>query len=515
MKVDAREAVRWKDGATLAIQKGLLVLLILPGIVAGVQLLRVWLEAWGQQALFIWLPLGAVLAFSLGQCAISWFLYLRFGRREVPPAPHGLSVDLFVTACREPLWLVERTLAAAVRVRYPHVTYLLDDGREPALAKAAQRLGAEYLTREGNRDHKAGNINAALARTRGEFVGIFDVDHVPAPDFLDRTLAFFADAGLGFVQAMVTFSNTRENLLAEASAQTSYEYYNLSAVGKDRCGGAGLMGSNAVIRRSALASIGGYQAGLAEDLETSLALHSTGWRSAYVCEPLAPGLTPASFAGFAKQQLKWSRGVFGAALRSLRGPFFRLSLTQKMCYGLRFSNYLAGVMFFLNMWVVAAALFWPALSIERVLFPWIPLVLTALVIRFYGLRVWATDPEARRGFLFKGLSLVLSAWPFYVVAFVSTLARVRVPFIPTPKTAGWPIRTWLLLPQATMTSLLTVAVSWRLLHWAEAPMPVTLAFGLVDIGAHWILIPVWLQGRLGRREPSGDVEARGAGAAGK
>jgi len=45
---------------------------------------------------------------------------------------------------------------------------------------------------------------------------------VPAPDFLDRILGFFADPGLGFVQAMLTFSNARENLLAQASAQTSY-----------------------------------------------------------------------------------------------------------------------------------------------------------------------------------------------------------------------------------------------------------------------------------------------------
>ena len=483
------------EGAALAVQKGLLVLLILPGLAAGAYLLGVWLEGWGHYSFALWLSLGALLAFSVGQSTLAWFLYLRFERRAVPPPQAGLSVDIFVTACREPLSLVEKTLEAAVRVRYPHTTYLLDDGRDSALAEAASRLGAQYLTRDGSRDHKAGNINAALAHTRGEFVAIFDIDHVPAPAFLNRTLGFFADQRVGFVQTMMTFSNARENALAEASAQTSYEYYNLSAVGKDRCGAAGLMGSNAVIRRAALDSIGGYRPGLAEDLETSLALHSGGWRSAYVCEPLAPGLTPSSFAGFAQQQLKWSRGVFEAALRSLSGPFFRLNFLQKLCYSLRFSYYLAGVAFLLNMCVVAASLFWPSVSIERILRLWIPLVLTAVLVRFYALRVWGTDLDARYGLHFKGTSLVASTWPVYSLAFVSTLARVRIPFRPTPKTAGSPVSAWLLAPQAVLTSVLTAAVVWRLLHWAEAPMPATLAFGLMGIGVHWMLIPAWLQGR--------------------
>ena len=172
---------------------------------------------------------------------------------------------------------------------------------------------------------------------------------------------------------------------------------------------------------------------------------------------------------------------------------------------LRFSYYLAGVVFLLNMCVVAASLFWPALSIERMLLPWIPLILTAVIVRCYALRIWGTDPEARRGFHFKGASLVASTWPVYSLAFFSTLARVRIPFLPTPKTAGSPTSVWLLAPQATMTFILATAVVWRLLHWAQAPMPATLALGLVDIGVHWMLIPAWLQGRLGLAEPSDRV----------
>jgi hypothetical protein len=120
-----------------------------------------------------------------------------------------------------------------------------------------------------------------------------------------------------------------------------------------------------------------------------------------------------------------------------------------------------------------------------------------MAIRFYGERLWGTDPEARRGLHFKGISLVASTWPVHVVAFLSAVFRVGVPFIPTPKIPGSPISGWLLLPQAAMISILAIAVIWRLFHWAEAPMPVTLAFSLLNIGVHWILIPAWLQGRRG------------------
>jgi len=60
-------------------------------------------------------------------------------------------------------------------------------------------------------------------------------------------------------------------------------------------------------------------------------------------------------------------------------------------------------------------------------------------------------------------------------------------------------------PCYDLTFILATAVVWRLLHWAEAPMPATLALGLVDIGVHWMLIPAWLQGRLGLAEPSDRV----------
>ena len=174
--------------------------------------------------------------------------------------------------------------------------------------------------RSGSRDLKAGNINAALPRTDGEVIAVFDVDHAPEPGFLERSLGHFADPRVGFVQVMLTFANEKKSWFARAASESCLDFFNPTSMGMDRLGSATLIGSNALIRRSALESIGGYRPGLAEDLATSIALHAEGWKSAYVAEPLAPGLAPPDVAAWFTQQLKWSRGVFEILLTDYAMP---------------------------------------------------------------------------------------------------------------------------------------------------------------------------------------------------
>ena len=44
------------------------------------------------------------------------------------------------------------------------------------------------MTRLDNAHAKAGNINAALKNTSGEYVAIFDCDHIPTRSFLQMTM---------------------------------------------------------------------------------------------------------------------------------------------------------------------------------------------------------------------------------------------------------------------------------------------------------------------------------------
>src|SRR5206468_9880395 len=107
-----------------------------------------------------------------------WRSRLRSGEAQTPP------IDVFITAYGEPPALVRQTMRAARDMELPHRTIVLDDGRSDTLRTVAEDEGVEYFRRDGREHAKAGNVNAALGRTDGEFVVIFDADFVPEPDFL-------------------------------------------------------------------------------------------------------------------------------------------------------------------------------------------------------------------------------------------------------------------------------------------------------------------------------------------
>ena len=51
-----------------------------------------------------------------------------------------------------------------------------------------------------------------LLRAQAEFIAIFDADFLPEPDFLKRTIPYFQDKRVGFVQGRWTYLNADESL---------------------------------------------------------------------------------------------------------------------------------------------------------------------------------------------------------------------------------------------------------------------------------------------------------------
>lgn len=431
--------------------KWLLRFLVLLGLLAVGYYFSWWWHAGRFSSPWLALALAAAAFYNLTQVLGQWTLYLAARHRAAPPPPpEGLSIDIFVTACNEPPALVERCLSAALAVRGPHRTWLLDDGDDPALARMAARLGSEYLTRVGRKDAKAGNLNAALARTSGDIVAIFDIDHAPTPDFLERTVGYFADPAVGFVQVMLTFCNERQSWVARAASESSLDFYNPTSIGADGLGCATLIGSNALIRRSALDSISGYRPGLAEDLATSLALHAAGWQSVYVPEPLAPGLAPPDLAAWFTQQLKWARGVFEILLTDYPRLWSRLTWGQRLAYSVRMTYYWIGpvaalhILFSFALLVggsrVAQVNFWEYLVHVA------PLAVMLLVLRQAALACWRHKSTPQRP-LWRATALVYATWPVYTAAWLLAVLRVPVAFRPTPKAISGGLNPIWLLPQ--------------------------------------------------------------------
>ena len=122
-------------------------------------------------------------------------------------------VDVFIPTYNEDEYILATTVAAAKSMDYPADklnVWLLDDGgtdqkcsdanfakrseaieRRKALRALCAEIGCTYLTRARNLHAKAGNINSAMAHSRGDLILILDADHVPAADILERTVPWF------------------------------------------------------------------------------------------------------------------------------------------------------------------------------------------------------------------------------------------------------------------------------------------------------------------------------------
>ncbi len=369
-------------------------------------------------------------------------------------------------------------------MRGQHRTWLLDDGNDPTLADMANRLGAGYLTRPDRKNAKAGNINAALARTNGDIIVIFDIDHAPVPGFLDATIGYFADPKVGFIQVMLTFANGGDGWIAQAADESSHDFYNSISTGADALLSATLVGTNALIRRSALTSIGDYQPGLAEDLETSIALHAVGWQSLYVAEPLAPGIAPPDLVAWFTQQFKWARGVFETLLVKYPRYFPTLTPAQRLVYAVRMTYYWFGIVVCIHLLAILYVLFSrdPQLmaGFEDYLLHLMPITFMMLLIRLLALRRWR-HVSLNRNVQWKPVILVFATWPIYTLAWLMALLRVPLQFRPTPKTHAGSLHPAWIVTQIVSTLLLIAGLLYQpaMLQIPQYILCLGLAFSII------------------------------------
>lgn len=231
-----------------------------------------WLFSLNWDAWWIAVPLIVAETYSLIDVCLFGMMMWKARGRETPPVPAaGLTVDVFIATYNEPVDLVMTTALAAQRIRYPHSTWILDDGSRAEMRDRAEAAGIGYISRGAEWDDrprhaKAGNINNALQATDGEFILILDADMIPRPEILHRTLGYFDDPLVALVQTPQVFSNvaTGDPLGSQAPL-----FYGPIQRGKDGWNAAFFCGSNAILRREALMQLG--IVGYVRDLDRSVA----------------------------------------------------------------------------------------------------------------------------------------------------------------------------------------------------------------------------------------------------
>lgn len=443
----------------------------------------------------------------VGFVEVALFFATTWRRTAYPELPRlpGRSVDVFVATYNEPPELLRDTLVCAVSMRYPHRTFVLDDGNRPEVAALARDIGCEYIGRADRRGAKAGNLNNALLHTDGEFVVTLDADHVPAPDLIDRMIGALADADVGVVQANQDFYNLdsfqHDTDWARHRAWQQQElFFSVIQPGKDAFNAAYYCGSPAMLRRSALALVGGFaEETITEDMHTSLRMHKRGLRSVYLNESVARGLAPQTFDSYVSQWQRWGEGAM-QVLRIER-PVFGPGLTfgQRLCYLASTVFYLASVQKLLFLVIPAICLLtgiFPlrtdAASYASYFLPYMAVNLLATSQLQGGWQgFWRTE-QFNLIKLFAQLRAVRGLW-----------TRKRAVFNVTPKTRATAPTWHALLPHFAVTGILVVGIPVGVWHaWTEVGAAGRWAYGVTVVFCLYFLaqlVPV-LGRALRRRE---------------
>jgi len=417
-----------------------ILVLTLAGIISVINLAEWWFREDHIANMFLFVVLSLFFWYGILRIVLIWINYLRLKKPIVVPIPdEGLSVAIFTTSAPgEPISMFENTFKALQNLEYPHTTYLLDSTEDIAFKELAEKHGIVWLDLANLPGAKAGKVNEALRRTKEEFILILDPDHIVFPNFLDQTLGFFKNENVGFVQVSQGYYNMYRSFTARGAAEQTYTFYGPTQMGLYGYGGAVAIGANCTFRRKALESIGGHAQGLAEDLQTSIRIHSKGWKSVYNPVIVSRGLVPEDFASFCKQQLKWARGVFELLFDEMPYVLKDLSFWQKISYLSIGTYYLFGTItaFFI---LIPLLYFFTGIIPGRMDFT--EFLVRGSIILFISIFIYVyaqkflCDKKTERGFHWRGMILKYSCWPVFLYAFYLTLIHKKIPYIPTSKTA--------------------------------------------------------------------------------
>jgi cellulose synthase (UDP-forming) len=379
-------------------------------------------------------------------------------------------VDVFITVAGEPVEIVRETARAALAMRYPKSSvYILNDGYVAQkenwrdMEYLAEELGVRCITRTVPGGAKAGNINHALRVTHSPFVVIFDADHVPHADFLEKTMGYFVNQAVGFVQSPQYYQNSEASYVAGGAWEQQELFFGPIMKGKNAWGSAFMCGTNMVLRRTMLEQVNGMcESNIAEDFLTSLFVHERGWRSVYVPEVLAEGLAPEDFLSYSKQQFRWARGSLEVIFKFNPLRSKRLTWRQKFQYLASASYYFSGVIILVDallplifFFTGFAPLATSTMALAAVFLPYIFLTL-------YNLQV-----ASNFTYTFRSLGFSAGSFMIHLKAIWAVLTNQKTSFAVTSKTQLRGNFLYLTLPHLAYIGLAALGIPYAIWRHGE------------------------------------------------
>jgi len=381
---------------------------------------------------------------------------------------------------------------------------LLEDALDAKDLELADLSRCRYIARPkpaGKAHHaKAGNINYAMfsGETSGDFVVTLDADHIPKPQLLKRVLPYF------FTYNVFTGQYEKNRI---ALVQTPQDFYNIPAgdpfghsahlfygplqQGKDGMNSAFYTGTNAVLRREALVSVGlqyfadeyskdekrldefelvgGVSSNsITEDMNTAMRLHGAGWKSVYHHEILAEGLAPDDLSSTLKQRLRWAQGTIQVLVRENPLTKAGLSFWQRLQYfqtmysyfsGFATVIFIAGPILYFFTGVIPVKAYGPDFTIH--FFPAFVINRLTFLVACWGIparEVWRAEQYA------------IALFPLFIQAVWSVFTGRPIKFQVTPKQRQAGVYLPLVWPQLVVFGLTILGMLWSLYRFATGQL---------------------------------------------
>ena len=417
----------------------------------------IWMWVWwfhGTEIVTPWLyvPLSIALFYEFALLP-SIFLYFLFRIKfpAVKRAPKGKKVAV-ISLCvpsSESLAIVERQLKAMAAIKYPHDSWILDEGNNKDIKMLAKRYGVKHFSRNGIARYnsplapfkaktKAGNVNAWLEHTKRfgyEFFVQFDIDHLAKPEYLNKTLGYFKDPLVAWVQAPSVYGN-HEHWTARGSSEQE-----LVLQGPLQMGFYGhsetpfIIGSHCTYRTRTIREIGGFQPTRAEDHLDTVMLANKGYKGVFLPEVIAVGDGPEDLSTYLGQQFAWAYSMFQVLTQ--HSP----KLLRAMPWRKRFQ------FLFSQTWYPL----WSLSYFVTFIVPVISLLIDREVTHIRGISFithflplfacsflvwWCARPvmqPAGLGLTWRGMLLHVVRWPIVLIAVVSAAFHISKPYMITPK----------------------------------------------------------------------------------
>jgi cellulose synthase/poly-beta-1,6-N-acetylglucosamine synthase-like glycosyltransferase len=436
---------------------------------------------------YVALPLLLAEAFAAAHAIGMHFTIWPRNHPPLQPSddPSRFPVFVLIPTVNEGPEILAPTVRAALAARdeylrvHPHSyveVVICNDGAvagascAAAVTSLAERLGVRCITRSTGGGAKAGNIEHArqlLGVLGDSLLVIFDADQVANPAFLRRTIPYFADPQIGWVQTGQYYRNIDNPVARWANDQQSL-FYVVLCPGKARQNAAFICGTNVVIRAGALDEIGGLPTdSVTEDFAASIRLHAR-WRSVFVTDRLAEGLGPVDLNGYFQQQRRWARGTLGL-LRTHWDDLVLprsggLSVQQRLQYALACTHYLCGVRDLVFILAPVIFIFTGLTGVRGAtlsLFLWhfIPYLIAS------QLAFWHVG---HRRTSVRGILIGFLSFPVLVAAAVTVVCGKRGGFMVTPKRRSAGRRWRLLAPHVLALVVLLAALLEAVRGWRAA-----------------------------------------------